>query len=92
MIGDYIQKDGKTIQLKTEEDTKGPYSIFDVVIPIIGSETELNYDYPMDKIYCDLLKEENVSVDTFKNHNKRYYKKFCVVWRSKENARNAKER
>ena len=41
---------------------------------MIGSETELSDEYPFEKLYIEILNEEGVSINDFKNHSKRYFK------------------
>lgn len=62
MIGD------EPFLLKTEEETK-KYSIFDVVVPIIGKESFLDPSSSSAKVYAQIMFAEGTHLSDFSDHN-----------------------
>ena len=43
------------------------YSRYDIVIPLVGGDTRFDDRSIVDKVYLTLLKEDDLSIDDFRN-------------------------
>lgn len=66
--GDYVLVNEEPIFVEDEKDAE-KYSLFEMAIPIFGSETNLKPESIVSKIYSKILKEEGVDADSFRDHH-----------------------
>ena len=84
MVGDYVMKDG-SLYLIEDESELSKYTLFDVIIPIIGSETVFNPKSIAHEAYKVLLEKEKLSLADFDNHCDRFINKLRLVRQRQKN-------
>ena len=80
MIGDYIQLEGNNPQLITTEEQANKYTIFDIVIPLVGRDTDHNLDSTALVTSIAVLEEEDLVLEDFEHHCQRLFKEFYTLW------------
>lgn len=55
----------------TTEDQLAGYTIYDILLPILGFETEMDENSVIYELYREVMEIEGISIEDFKNHNKR---------------------